>query len=374
VHPPSPQRRPARPRSCLRALGVLLFGFFVCSACTLVTGLGWFAVSRAFFSFTGTTYIHAGESITALAWSPDTTSLATVRNTATEEIVEIWNTATGDMRTSYHLSSPDGELDGITWSPDGTRIAAAGDDGKVVVWEMHHGTTLWSHNAEYPSANGLLGENVIAWSPDGTRLASLNGNMIMLWEASTGKLLLHYSVAVGHYSALAWSPNSQQLAATTAAGSQLFQILAVSAEHIILQMKMESGYACCVTWSPDGHRIAIPGEDGLVYLLEAFSGKTLLTYRGQYQGTGRFHRGHIGITSLAWSPNGKYIASVRNDVKVWDVTTGADIFTYSGNFINGVGDALLVSWSPDGQRLATVFDAQDVLLWKAPPGRSSLPF
>ena len=61
--------------------------------------------------------------------------------------------------------------------------------------------------------------------------------------------------------------------------------------------------------------------------------------------------GHTNsIHSIAWSPDGKEIASGSDDntTKIWDATTGRNIIT-----INGTGFESSVAWSPDGSKLAT---------------------
>ncbi len=57
------------------------------------------------------------------------------------------------------------------------------------------------------------------------------------------------------------------------------------------------------------------------------------------------------VSAVAWSPNGKRIASGSSDttVKIWDSPSGGNIFTYNGN--GGPVNAL--AWSSDGKRIAS---------------------
>ena len=111
-----------------------------------------------------------------------------------------------------------------------------------------------------------------------------------------------------------------------------------------------------VAWSPDGKRIASGSADNTVQVWNATDGGNVFTYPGHTD----------SVPSVAWSPDGKRIASGGADVtvQVWDATTGGHVYTYGGH-ANAVE---AVAWSPDGKRIASGGDDKTVQVWDATSG------
>jgi WD40 repeat protein len=103
-----------------------------------------------------------------------------------------------------------------------------------------------------------------------------------------------------------------------------------------------------VAWSPNGKYIASAGRGGGTQVWDATTGTTIFASGKDAQ-------------TLAWSPDGKRIVSgsiFSNGVQVWDATTGKSVTTYTGDSQVGY-----VAWSPDGKRLALGWQGS-VQIWR----------
>jgi len=126
------------------------------------------------------------------------------------------------------------------------------------------------------------------------------------------------------------------------------------------EIKFQTGHSegvNSVSFSPDGKYIASGKDEDTVKLWEVESGKEIRTFTGHTS----------SVTSVSFSPDGKYIASGSNDdtVKLWEVDSGKEIRTLTGH----TGDVNSVSFSPDGKYIASGSDDDTVKLWEVDSGK-----
>ena len=245
--------------------------------------------------------------------------------------------------------SHSGSVNGVIFSPDGTRLATASSDKTAKVWDAESGKELLTL-----SHSGFV--NDVVFSLDGKRLATASSDQTAkVWDAESGKelLTLSHSDSVNN---VVFSPDGKRLA--TASGDQTAKVWDAESGKKLLTLS-HSGSVNNVVFSPDGKRLATASSDQTAKVWEAESGKELLTLS---------HSG--SVNNVVFSPDGKRLATASNDQtsKIWDVTSGKELLALRGHS-DPVSD---VTFSPDGKRLATVSDDETAKVWDAESGKELL--
>jgi WD40 repeat protein/transcriptional regulator with XRE-family HTH domain len=336
--------------------------------------------------------------VNAVAWSPDGGLLA---SGSRDQMIWLWDVERGSYRIALHghtavvhalAFTPDGRrllsgsedgslrvwdvergqctrviqgyavtLYDVAWSPDGpssspyylspllplpannrqgggSRLASAGSDTLVTIWESNGRTPPRLLRGHSWMAYG------VAWSSDGRLLASSGlDNVVQVWDATTeaGVQTLrgpnHYDTS---FFGVEWSPDGRFLAGGSY--QQEVQVWEVNTGTRRWVGRGQPTTIRRVAWSPDGTRLASCGYDGSVILWEAANGKQQVRLQG--------HRGMV--MSVAWSPDGTRLASGgggrgSGELFVWCAHSGDLLHTLSE--LSEVVYAL--AWSPTGTML-----------------------
>ncbi|MFC4591516.1 nSTAND1 domain-containing NTPase [Sphaerisporangium corydalis] len=293
---------------------------------------------------------HTG-AVTSVAFSQDRTRLASA---GVDETVRIWDAATG-KQIGAPLTGHTGVVYSVAFSPDGTRLASGSDDGTVRIWDPRTGT---------PVGKPLTGHThrvlSVAFSPDGTRLASgSDDGTVRIWDPRSGTLV--GNPLTGHTEAVrsvAFSPAGTRLASAGNDGTVRIWDPR-SGTPIGNPLTDHTGAVVSVAFSPDGTRLASgsggdgKGGDGTVRIWDPRTGTPI----------GNPLTGHTDwALSVAFSPDGTRLAFAGNDgtVRIWDPRSGTPI----GNSLTGHTLAVWsVAFSPDGTRLASAGDDGTVRIW-----------
>jgi RNA polymerase sigma factor (sigma-70 family) len=280
----------------------------------------------------------------------------------------------------------------LAFSPDGQTLAAGGFDSRVHEWNLATGK-----ERHFPQEH--LGDvESLAFSPDGKLLATgSRDRTLRVWSVSTGMerwRATNFADSDAVVCSVAMSPDGRTLAAATHTGElHLWDVVAG-------QEKTRLGGRCCV-FSRDGALLACGGQDGSISLSDGASGafRFVLENKGleihhlalspdgkhlvagcqdaknnDMRGVLRYwdlsqkklerevpvHR--YGVTSVAFSPDGRFIASTganETQVRVWD---GALEDPRPVLVPLDLQHAYTAVFSPDGKVLA-VGQGRVVVLW-----------
>lgn len=239
------------------------------------------------------------------------------------------------------LSGHQSEINSVVFSPDNCLLASTerGFTG-TILWE----TKRWSKVREIEIGSG---QGNLLFSPDSRLLMSGQGR----WEVESGQKLADYTDGVG-WNWAAFSFDNKLFVRTTSVGTVEFWALAQPGElgnHKVLgSFLAHQDHGRSVAFSPDGKLLATASEN--VALWDVASRKLLTRFDD-----------NSTVWSVAFSPDGKQLVSTHgNDsILVWEIADRRR----AGSF-NGHGDTVRsIALSPDGKWMASGSADSSVILW-----------
>ncbi|MGH2506140.1 MAG: WD40 repeat domain-containing serine/threonine protein kinase [Ktedonobacteraceae bacterium] len=279
--------------------------------------------------------------VRGLAWSHDSTKLVT---TSDDGRVSVWNLAYGRSIWEQRAHRKAGLA--VAWSPHSRYIVSAGKDKsiKVIEFGIFKETVCQEHDANVTA---------LAWAPDSAHFASASDDKrICIWSAHTWRPVRLYRQHSDWVATVAWSPDGTYL--VSAGYGTDVRVWQASSGRTVYVYRAHAGNVYIAQWSPDGQYIASAGNGGIVRVWQALSGTKVCWYSGHTE----------RVNTLSWSPDGSRIASgcVDGSVHVWHVATSRVMYAYTGH----TRSITAVTWSPDGQYIASAGEDGCVYVWAAP--------
>ena len=275
----------------------------------------------------------------ALVFSPDGTRLATAGE---DGLTRLWDTFTGKMTAQCRGHTR--KVLSVSFRPDGRRLVTTSADGTVRQWDSTTGREV---EAAY---DRHIGEVVTAaYSPDGTSVASGGTDRtIRVWGASNRRDVAVLHGHTGFVSDLAFSADGLRLASTSQfgrfqyAGDDTVRLWDVRHQAGTSVLLGHSSYVYPVALSPDGRWIASGSWDNFVRLWDAVTGEScaILPHPGS-------------VRALAFGPDSSWLVSgchLDKSLRIWNVATSQLEKKFKGPGSDFV-QALAVS--PDGARIAS---------------------
>lgn len=261
--------------------------------------------------------------VRTISWSPDSTKIASA---GLDQTVQIWNVKTGESIVQYlhHATT----INDVAWSPTGRSIASADSDAVIRLWQPFDK----SNEIVYQARSGWIA--ALSWSPEEHYLASVGGCLAEVRNISTGAIVRQFSHTFP-INDVAWMPRGERVA--LACEDAIVNIWNVRTNKITILGTRDIVFA--VAWSPDSHYLAATCFDGSIFVYDTMKQELFAEYRPD---TGQ-------VFAVAWSPDGHYLAYAgeKGIIHIWDIF-------HAPPFQDVAHSAAIfdVAWSPDGRYLA----------------------
>ncbi len=288
--------------------------------------------------------------ITALAFSPDGSAVVA---SGFHELTT-WKAADGSpLRRVRGVSE---RVHEVAFSPDGKWMAtASGDPGQF------GSAQLWI--AE-PDGGGKLARDLlettdsvlaVAFSPDSTKLAAAGADRaVRVWEVATGKELALIEDHADWIFDLAWSPDGKRLA--TASRDKTSKVFDVEKKESVATFPGHADAVFAVTFSADGKQVITGGGDNQVRVWNPDEDAKQAKLVGGFGGP---------IFRLIVHPDGKTLIASGADKVVRTYENFAPKLALAGQ-----ADWIYsLALGPDGKTIASGSWDGEVRLWSLPEGK-----
>jgi WD40 repeat protein len=253
--------------------------------------------------------------------------------------ISLLDPATGEIL--HVIAGHEDPVSSLAFTPDGKRLVTGSYDKTVRVWDATDGTplaVLHGHDEAVLSVGAAAG-----------LLASSGADgKVRLWAPEAGGSVVTLRGDGDFLSAVAFDPGGELLAASSAGHGEIRVWNARTGASV--RYIPEAGGLSSLAFSPDGQWIAAGGEDATGRIHDARSGALLAKLEGH----------GLSVFAVAFSPDSARVATGSADatIRLWDPRTGAALMT-----LGAPEQVNALAFSPDGKSLLAAYQDGTAVLW-----------
>lgn len=268
--------------------------------------------------------------ITHLAWSPDGKKLAAgafvqVSSDLAQAHVLVldastWQVLLDDDKLGEVMSNE--PIYALAWSSDNFSLAVSIPVFNVIVLDTKTGKTI-SNQQQFAST-----VSSVIWSPDGTRLVAA-GDMaksLRRWKVSNDESVRLFDQRLENARQLAWSPDGARIASSHWDGAICFWTVATNTCDSLIQADPKVAYS--LAWSADGAKLATGGST--IRIWDTVTGKLLSAFGEDEKGM---------YTDIQWPAPDQPLVTLQASeydqpemtiIRFWDIATGKIMAEFIG--------------------------------------------
>lgn len=295
---------------------------------------------------------HTG-AVKAVAVSPDGTLLASA---ATDWTIKIWDAKSGVEKATFRF---DGYIHAIAlaFAPDNKTLFASATDRNIHQWDVSTGAkkALPGHLTGFKIAPPLLritpdGKKLVVWVPDG-----IITTYVKVYDLPDGALMMEGVDQGRNVLSAAFAADAKTIALGAADGG--VRIYLVDGNRMEIQpggdrfgfkpQQFVNIKAACAALSNDGKTLAYGSEKGDLHIGDVAKQMIVHTLKGHA----------TKIRACVFSPDGSRLATSGDDnvIKLWDAKTGKELREWDINVPQQIDSNFTpqLTFTPDGKHLIT---------------------
>jgi WD40 repeat protein/serine/threonine protein kinase len=273
--------------------------------------------------------------------------------------LSIWEVPSGRLKASLPTSWA---VLSLALASDGSTLATGHGDGHVTIWDLPEPQLRLTIEAD-EKVGGLRfsGVHEMAFTRNGKTLLTndIKSQVVRQWDALTGNLQRVFTPEKVRHVGLAYCPAADLIATAAPHGVVLFDLASGDSQSLAwTDPAVNEGVDRGVdAFSPDATILAGHFNNNVIlWDIAARRARPLLL-------------GHRSLVRrLTFLPDGKTLASVGGEVKLWSAHTGQELLSLEDHR----GPIHSIAFSPDGRTFATCClregSTPEVSLWLIPDG------
>lgn len=268
---------------------------------------------------------------------------ARVATAGGNKAIVIWDWRTGAKLNT--LVGHGGAVRRLVLSPDGGQIASASDDKSVRVWGLADGKPVHAFG-------GRAAVKSVAYTADGARLvAGCEGGLVRYLDLETQRPMRGWPTFYDG-GQMACTPHGNLMAV----GAKTLHLYDMNTMKKVRQWPGHTDWAHQLAFSPDGRWLVSCARDRTIRQWDPHEGKA-----------GWIIKDHgDGVSGVAYSPDGARLLSSSPDrtVRLWDAATGDKIAEHTRHG----APVTCVAVTADGRWGVSGDAAGKVVIWRLPVG------
>ncbi|EPX63244.1 High-affnity carbon uptake protein Hat/HatR [Cystobacter fuscus DSM 2262] len=260
---------------------------------------------------------------------------------ATNNTAEIWRIE--DKKRLAVLPDHKALVNSAVFSPDGTQLLTASDDGSARLWRTDGtGTPLVFQHSRQALTSAIF-------SPDGTHILTVSSSTARLWRANGEATSFVFPSPGEDHPPAIFSPDGTHVLIISE--DNVVRLWPTSRSGSPVVFSGHQGQVNSAVFSPDGSRILI-----------ASTNRTARIWRVHEPDKSIVLPGHTGeVNSAVFSSDGSRVLTASDDrtAILWRADTGGELDRYPGH----LREVFSADFSPDGTRIITTSGDGTARLW-----------